>query len=93
MKSQLERLEDELKRVWRTYNKQGPIKGAHTEIEIEPRIFIGDELNSQIAEVLASVYLSKTTIEDVEEGNIEIMEEAIVLKDKETKKPVATVNK
>ena len=91
MKSQLEKLEDELKKVWKKYSGSNPIKGAHTEIEINPRVFIGDELNAQIAEVLASVYLSKTTIEDVEEGNVEIRDEAIVLKDKKTKKPIAII--
>jgi len=37
-KTYLEKLEDELKKVWKSYHNSGPIKGAHTEIEIEPRL-------------------------------------------------------
>jgi len=91
MKSYLEQLEDELKGVWKNYNGGDPIKGAHTEIEIEPKVFIGDSLNAEIADVLAYVYISNTTIEDVNNGNVEITDEAIVLKDKQTKKPIAII--
>lgn len=91
MKTSLEILEDELKKVWSSYYKSGPINGLHTEIEIEPRAFVGDDLNPQLADILASVYLSKTTIDDLKNGSIEIRDEAIVIKDKATKKPVAIV--
>lgn len=91
MKSHLELLEDELKKTWKSYKKIGPIRGAHTEIEIEPKTFMGNSLNPEIASVLASVYLSKTTIEDVVNGNVEIKDEAIVIKDKKTKKPIAII--
>lgn len=91
MKNYLEQLEDELKKVWKSYSNNEPIKGIHTEIEIEPKIFLGDSLNAEIAEILAQVYLSNTTIEDVEKGNIEIRDEAIVLKDKKTDKPIAII--
>ena len=91
MKSYLEKLESELKRTWKSYAGKGPIKGAHTEIEIEPKVFFGESLNPEIAEVLASVYLSQTTIEDLENGTIEIRDEAVVLKDKKTKKPIAII--
>ncbi len=91
MKSHLEQLEDELKKLWKTYGHNGmPIKGAHTEIEIEPKAFLGDDLNPEIAGILASVYLSKTTIEDVNRGKIEIHDQAIIIKDK-NKKPIAII--
>jgi hypothetical protein len=90
MKTYLEKLEDELKKIWRVYGAKGPIKGALTEIEVEPRIFVGDSLNPEISDLLASVYLSKTTIEYVENGNLEIRDEAIVIKDK-NKKPIAII--
>ena len=90
MKTYLEKLESELKKVWREYGSRGPIKGAHTEIEIEPKVFLGDAINPEIADILASVYLSKTTIEDIENGNLELRDEAIVIKDK-NKRPIAII--
>ncbi len=90
MKSYLELLEDELKKLWRTYGNHHPIKGVHTEIEIEPKAFLGDKLNPEISGLLASVYLSKTTIDDVNRGKIELHDQAIVIKDK-NKKPIAII--
>jgi len=90
LKTYLEKLEDELKKIWRAYGSKGPIKGALTEIDVEPKIFVGDSLNPEVSDLLASVYLSKTTIEDVENGNLEIRDEAIVIKDK-NKKPIAII--
>ncbi|MBI5700811.1 hypothetical protein HZC34_03060 [Candidatus Saganbacteria bacterium] len=90
MKSHLELLEDELKKVWKNYRRHGRIKGAHTEIEIEPKTFFGDELNPEIADLLATLYLSKTTIDDVKHGKVEITDQAVVIKDLE-KKPIAII--
>lgn len=90
MKTYLEKLEDELKKVWKEYGSCGPIKGAHTEIEVEPKVFLGDAINPEIADILASIYLSKTTIEDLHNGNLELHDEAIVIKDK-NKKPIAII--
>lgn len=90
MKTHLEKLEEELKNIWRTYAGRGPIKGAHTEIQLEPKAFVGDSLNPEIANILASVYLAKTTIEDIKNGKIEIKDEAVVIKNK-NKKPLAII--
>jgi len=90
VKTYLEKLEDELKKLWRSYGGKSPIKGALTEIEVEPRIFVGDSLNPEVSDLLASVYLSKTTIEDVENGNLELRDEAIVVKDS-NKKTIAII--
>ena len=90
MKTYLERLELELKKVWKEYGRRSPIKGAHTEIEVEPKVFLGDTINPEIADILASIYLSKTTIEDINNGNLELRDEAIVIKDK-NKKPIAII--
>ena len=90
MKTYLEKLESELKKVWEEYGSHGPIKGAHTEIEVEPKVFLGDAINPEIADILASIYLSKTTIEDINNGNLELRDEAIVIKDK-NKKPIAII--
>lgn len=88
MKSKLELLEDELKNTWKKYADRGPIKGIHTEIEIDPKTFLGDDLNPEIAKLLASLYLSKTTINDVVNGKVEITDQALVIKDRD-KKPIA----
>lgn len=90
MKSKLELLEDELKNTWKKYAGGRPVKGVHTEIEIEPKAFLGDELNPEIAKLLASLYLSKTTINDVVNGNVEITDQALVIKDRD-KKPIAII--
>ena len=90
MKSYLELLEDELKKMWNTHNNNGPIRGAHTEIEIEPKIFLGEELSPEMAKLLAAAYLSKTTIDDVNRGKLEITDHALVIKDQD-KKPVAII--
>jgi len=90
MKDQLELLEEEIKKVWKQYADHDPIRGMHTEIEIEPKALIGEHLNPEVATLLASLYLSKTTVDDVEKGKVEITDEALVIKD-ENKKPIAII--
>jgi len=80
-KSCLEKIEEGLKKFWREHGRASTVKGLHTEISIEPRFFINGMVNSEIAELLVEVSLSKATQEDIEKGRVSIGEGGLILND------------
>lgn len=82
-----------LKKFWEDYGRKSrPIKGAHTEVIIEPSFFCGDKLNPEVAELMLTVYLSTCTAEDLKNGKISIQNGLMEIKDK-FGKPVANIRK
>jgi hypothetical protein len=84
------KLEEALRKFWKDYGRANTIKGAHTEIVIEPKFFLNGKLNPEIGDLLISVYLSQTTINDVEKGKITLRDGALFINDKYGK-PIAEV--
>jgi len=80
-KSCLEKVEEGLSQFWREYGRSSLIKGLHTEITIEPRFFINGILNTEIAELLVEVYLSKVPRADLESGKVTVDEGGLSIKD------------
>lgn len=86
----ISKLEEALRKFWADYGNNNPIKGVHTEIVIEPKYFMNGKLNPEVADLMLSVYLSHSTIEDVKKGRITISQGAMLVKDK-FGKPVAEI--
>lgn len=81
----VEKLEEGLQKFWREYGYSRPIRGIHTEVVIEPKFFMGGQLNPQLADLLVSVYLSQTTKEDLRNGRVTIQKGVMMIKDKKGK--------
>jgi hypothetical protein len=84
-KSSVEKLEDGLKKFWKDYGYSRPIRGIHTEVVIEPKFFMGGQLNPQLADLLVSVYLSQTTKDDLRNGRVTVQKGVLLIKDKSGK--------
>ncbi len=78
----LEKIESALSKFWMDYGRTIQIKGAHTEILIEPKFFISGQLNPEAAELLVSVYLSQITPEDLAHGKVVVEEGTLKINDK-----------
>jgi hypothetical protein len=89
-KSYLEKVEEGLQKFWIDYGRSKVIKGAHTEIQIDPKFFIQGELNPEVADLLISVYLSQTTHVDLQEGRVTIQENVLKINDRNGK-PIAEI--
>lgn len=83
-------LENALRKFWKDYGRSNTVKGIHTEVVIEPKFFLNGKLNPEVADLLLSVYLSHTTIEDVKKGKITVQNGAMTVKDK-FGKPIAVI--
>lgn len=79
-KSALEKLEDQLKELWRKNGSASIIAAKHTEFMVEPKIFLGDKLNPEILKILVINYLKNTTNQDSGTGNIEVSEDKLIIK-------------
>ena len=80
-KSALEKLEDQLKDLWRKNGSASIIAAKHTEFMVEPKIFLGDKLNPEILKILVINYLKNTTHEDSGTGNnIEVCSDKLIIK-------------
>lgn len=84
-RSYLSILSSGIKKLWRQYNHPIPIKAMHTEIIIEPQPFINGTLNPQIAEFLIGIYLQKIKVDPLFNGDIEIKDGYLKIKDKNGK--------
>ncbi len=84
-RSYLSILSGGIKKLWRQHKSPTPIKALHTEITIEPQPFINGTLNPQIAEFLIGVYLQKIKVDPLFNGEIEIKDGYLRIKDKDGK--------
>ncbi len=89
-KTPLEKLEGILKDFWKQKGKASIIAAKHTEFSVEPKIFVGEELNPEILKLLVINYLASTSKQDSGIGNVEATPEKIVIKTK-SGKPVLIV--
>ena len=81
-KDHISLLERALKKLWRKYNPAPVIKAKHTEISVEPRPFIGGKLNPQIADFILRLYLQKVKVNPNFNGEIEVRDGILKVKDK-----------
>jgi hypothetical protein len=80
-KSALEKIEELLKDIWKQSGNAQVIAARHTEFVVEPKVFIGDELNPDILKLLVINYLVQSTKQDSGIGeNIEVAPEKLVIK-------------
>ncbi|KAF0134940.1 MAG: hypothetical protein FD145_321 [Candidatus Saganbacteria bacterium] len=91
-KDPISELQNAIRQLWKDYGKRNTIKGIHTEIEIEPKYFLNGKLNPEISDLMISVFLSKSTIEDVNNGKITIKKQSIIINDKQGR-PIAEIKK
>ncbi|MFA4905831.1 MAG: hypothetical protein WC645_04935 [Candidatus Margulisiibacteriota bacterium] len=78
----LKKIEGALSKFWMDYGRAIQVKGAHTEVLIEPKFFISGQLNPEAAELLVSVYLSQVTPPDLAKGKVVIADGALKINDK-----------
>lgn len=78
----LKKIEAALSKFWMDYGRTIQIKGAHTEILIEPKFFISGQLNPEAAELLVSVFLSQITPEDLSHGKVVVEGGTLKINDK-----------
>jgi len=81
-----------LQRFASDHMKKQVIKGAHTEIVVEPRCYVGGKVNPQVAELLVSAYLRKCSKQDLENGRITVEDGLLIIRDTHGN-PVARVRK
>ncbi len=80
-KTALEQAEEQLKKFWLEKSHAPIIKAKHTEIFVEPRVFVGGEINPEIMKLVVSEYLSKVSVEDIGKGRVIITSDLIKIKD------------
>jgi len=85
-KTALERIEEALKWFWRKHSGAKMMKAKNTEFIVEPKIFIGDKLNPEIARLIIRRYLAKVTPDDIIKRKVIITPEKIIINDDDGKK-------
>lgn len=78
----LKKIEGALSKFWMDYGRTIQVKGAHTEVLIEPKFFISGQLNPEAAELLVSVYLSEIKPEDLSRGKVAVEKGVLKINDK-----------
>ena len=86
-------IEKALSAFWQDYGQGNPIKARHTEVKIQPKLFIGGKLNPQVAQKIVEVYLAQVTMEEIMNGKIVISEDAVQIKDESGKVKVEVKDK
>ena len=79
-KSALEKIEESLKKTWRESGSGSVIAAKHTEFVVEPKVFIGDELNPEILKLLVINYLFNTSSQDSGMGNVDVLPDKLIIK-------------
>lgn len=80
-KTALQKVEAILKRFWMDKKKSRLIKARHTEVLVEPRVFVGGHVNPEISKLLIQEYLAKITVEDIARGGVIITSDRIMIYD------------
>ena len=74
-------IEETIRKYWREKGNASIISARHTEFVIEPKIFIGDQLNPEILKMLVAHYLMLTSRQDSGvSGNIEVSSDKLIIK-------------
>ncbi|MCX5750357.1 MAG: hypothetical protein NT099_01600 [Candidatus Saganbacteria bacterium] len=81
-KTNLEVLEESLINFWKKNESRKIIRGFHTEIVIEPRVFMHGELNPDIAALLAEKIVTRLLSEENPSAKVNISREVITVTDK-----------
>lgn len=89
-KSNLEKLEEALKELWRKQGDASIIAAKHTEFVVEPKIFVGDNLNPEILKLLVLNYLKTISHQDSGCGQVESFPDKIMIKS-QSGKPMVIV--
>ena len=76
-----DKVEAALNAFWLDHGAQPAIKARHTEVSIEPRFFVGDRLNPQIAKKIVEVFLLNATPAHFISGRITVTKEGVQIKD------------
>ena len=80
-KTELDLLEESLMAFWKRNKKRRIIKGFHTEIEIEPRVFMRGNLNPEIAATLSEQILLQLLSNKEEAKRVTISNDLITIND------------
>jgi hypothetical protein len=80
-KTAFELAEDALRKFWREKSKTTIIKAKHTEIVVEPKIFMGGHINPEVGKLLIKEYLSNLSPEDIAKGRVVITADMIMITD------------
>lgn len=91
--SALERLEKKLKELWRQSGSASVIAAKHTEFVVEPKVFLGDQMNPEILKLLVINYLIQSSSQDSGIGNIVASPDKLVIKDNKGKEVVVVHDK
>lgn len=84
-KTALQKVEDVLKRFWMDKKMSRLIKARHTEVLVEPRVFVGGHVNPEISKLLIQEYLTKISADDVAKGRVVITSDKIMIFDNNRK--------
>jgi hypothetical protein len=84
-KNNFDSLEQALKDLWKKQGNASVIAAKHTEFMVEPKIFVGTELNPEILKLLVVNYLKSASRQDSGVGNVESSPDKIVIKSKSGK--------
>ena len=82
-KTALEKAEEALRGFWLEKSNAPIIKAKHSEIFVEPKVFVGGSINPEVGKLLVKEYLSKVSIEDIARGRVIISSDLIKIKDEE----------
>lgn len=85
IKTPLEQAEEALHKFWLEKSKAPIIKAKHTELFVEPKVFVGGELNPEIGKLVIQEYLSRVRVEDIAKGSIVISSDLIKINDENGK--------
>ncbi len=80
-KTALEKIEEALKWFWRKESGAKMMKAKNAEFIVEPKMFIGGEINPEIAQLIIKRYLARVTTEDIINRKVVIAEDKIIIND------------
>ncbi len=89
-RSALEIAEEHLKQFWREKSQATIIKAKHTEILVEPKVFMHGHINPEIGKLLIKEYLCNLSPDDIAKGKVIITADRIVIRD-DNGEPIAEV--
>lgn len=92
-RSAMEKLEEKLKELWRKSGQASIIAARHTEFVVEPKVFVGNKIHSDVLKVLTLCYLSSAAAQDSGVGNVDASPEKLVINSDEGKPLVVVKDK
>lgn len=85
-KTALDKVADSLSLFWKKRSPQAQVKKTpHATLVIEPKVFIGGELNPEISKLIVKEYLSTFSLREVLRGEVLIAPQAIIIRDRQGK--------